>query len=93
MVSYTLITDQNQCFYEIKKFRFTFYYKRASFSDRFCHLLFFSRLMLQSMYSAGGPLLLAEKWDTDVAECRRNTLSAFKYLLETELVSCTDTPF
>ena len=46
-----------------------------------------ARMMLHSIIHTGGPRLLAEKWDTDVAECRRNTLSAFKYLLETDLVT------
>ena len=47
-----------------------------------------ARVMLQSLIHAGGPKLVFEKWNFEVAESRRKALYAFKDLLVNDLVSC-----
>ena len=49
--------------------------------------IFAMSILFDSLVRNGGPQLVLEKWDTEIAECRGHALTAMKHLLETELVS------
>jgi hypothetical protein len=48
--------------------------------------IFLMNMMFESLVRSGGPQLVLEKWNTEVAEFRKNALIALQHLLENDLV-------